>query len=144
MVIWLRQVIMVRLNNKGFAISTMIYSIFLMFLILVASLLALLSYRKTIFDAHKKAIYTESNNLPSVILKNVTVSFDNRLNYDLTRDINLCNGCSIISITLDDYELDDSEYSSFLSGLTYGEYSFVYMISNGYADVTRMRKIIIE
>ena len=96
----------VKLNKKGFAISTMIYSIFLMFLILVASLLALLSYRKTIFDAHKKAIYEEANNLPSVIVKNVSISYDERLNYSLTDDISLCTGCSIISVTLDDYEIE--------------------------------------
>lgn len=135
---------MVRLNNKGFAISTMIYSIFLMFLILAASLLALLSYRKTIFDAHKKAIINETNNMPSAILKNVTVSYDDRLDYNLTSDINLCDNCSIISITLEDYELDSSEYGTYLRELTPGEYMFVYKINNSNSDITRMRKVIIE
>lgn len=121
----------------------MIYSIFLMFLILVASLLALLSYRKTIFDAHKKAIYEEANNLPSVIVKNVSISYDERLNYSLTDDISLCTGCSIISVTLDDYEIEKEEYDKFLRTLTQGDYKFVYRVTNGRVDVTRLRKITI-
>lgn len=121
----------------------MIYSIFLMFLILVASLLALLSYRKTIFDAHKKAIYEEANNLPSVIVKNVSISYDERLNYSLTDDISLCTGCSIISITLDDYEIEKEDYNKFLRTLTQGDYKFVYRVTNGRVDVTRLRKITI-
>lgn len=133
----------VKLNKKGFAISTMIYSIFLMFLILVASLLALLSYRKTIFDAHKKAIYEEANNLPSVIVKNVSISYDERLNYSLTDDISLCTGCSIISVTLDDYEIEREDYDKFLRTLTQGDYKFVYRVTNGRVDVTRLRKITI-
>lgn len=133
----------VKLNKKGFAISTMIYSIFLMFLILVASLLALLSYRKTIFDAHKKAIYEEANNLPSVIVKNVSISYDERLNYSLTDDISLCTGCSIISVTLDDYEIEKEDYDKFLRTLTQGDYKFVYRVTNGRVDVTRLRKITI-
>ena len=133
----------VKLNKKGFAISTMIYSIFLMFLILVASLLALLSYRKTIFDAHKKAIYEEANNLPSVIVKNVSISYDERLNYSLTDDISLCTGCSIISVTLDDYEIEREDYDKFLRTLTQGDYKFVYRVTNGRVVVTRLRKITI-
>lgn len=133
----------VKLNKKGFAISTMIYSIFLMFLILVASLLALLSYRKTIFDAHKKAIYEEANNLPSVIVKNISISYDERLNYSLTDDISLCTGCSIISVTLDDYEIEREDYDKFLRTLTQGDYKFVYRVTNGRVDVTRLRKITI-
>ena len=121
----------------------MIYSIFLMFLILVASLLALLSYRKTIFDAHKKAIYEEANNLPSVIVKNVSISYDERLNYSLTDDISLCTGCSIISVTLDDYEIEKEDYDKFLRTLTQGDYKFVYRVTNGRVDVTRRRKITI-
>ena len=133
----------VKLNKKGFAISTMIYSIFLMFLILVASLLALLSYRKTIFDAHKKAIYEEANNLPSVIVKNVSISYDERLNYSLTDDISLCTGCSIISVTLDDYEIEREDSDKFMRTLTQGDYKFVYRVTNGRVDVTRLRKITI-
>lgn len=121
----------------------MIYSIFLMFLILVASLLALLSYRKTIFDAHKKAIYEEANNLPSVIVKNISISYDERLNYSLTDDISLCTGCSIISVTLDDYEIEREDYDKFLRTLTQGDYKFVYRVTNGRVDVTRLRKITI-
>lgn len=114
-----------------------------MFLLLVASLLALLSYRKTIFDAHKSAIYEEATNLPSVIVKNVSISYDERLNYSLIDDISLCTGCSVISVTFDDYEIERDDYDKFLRTLTYGDYMFVYKVTNGKSLVTRIRKITI-
>lgn len=135
---------MVKLNNKGFAISTMIYSIFLMFVILVGSLLALLSYRKTIFDAHKKAIIEDANKLPSVILKNVSISYDDRLNYSLKDDVQLCDNCIIDSILFEDYEINSSEYDAYLVNLTPGVYNFVYRISKDEISITKMRKISIE
>ncbi len=138
----------VKLNNKGFAISTMIYSIFLLFLVFVSSLLALLGYRKNIFDAHKNAIYNESNKIPVVIIDNKELTYENRINFNLGSGIT-CSGCNIESITLDDYEIPRNEYSNYLANLTPGEYNFVYKISNGKSGsdeviVTRLRKISIS
>lgn len=130
-----------KLNNRGFAISTMIYSIFLLFLVLVASLLALLSYRKTIFDAHKEAIYNETYSMPTVVIHNKILSYDDRINYNLTNDIVICNGCSISKISIDDYEIDRNEYSTYLRGLTPGKYTFVYKINKGNIEISKLRII---
>lgn len=131
----------VKLNNKGFAISTLIYSIFLLFLLLVASLLALLSYRKTIFDAHKKAIYNEASSIPTVLIPNKTLSYDDRINYNLTNDVIICDGCIISKISIDDYEIDKNEYGSYLRGLTPGKYTFVYKVTKGDIEISKLRII---
>lgn len=135
----------VKLNNRGFAISTMIYSIFLIFFIFVSSLLALLAYRKNIFDAHKSAIYKESNKIPVVIVDNEDLSYEEKISFNLESGIK-CTDCNIVSITLDDYEIPKEEYNNYLVNLTPGEYTFVYKISNGKVGndeefVTRVRKI---
>ena len=50
-----------KLNNKGFAISGILYAVMLLFLTLVASLLALISNRKLILDKYKRDIKDELN-----------------------------------------------------------------------------------
>ena len=130
-----------KLNNRGFAISTLIYSIFLLFLLLVASLLALLSYRKTIFDAHKKAIYNEAVSIPTVLIPNKILSYDDRINYNLTNDVIICDGCIISKISIDDYEIDKNEYGSYLRGLTPGKYTFVYTVTKGDIEISKLRII---
>ena len=107
----------VKLNNRGFAISTMIYSIFLIFLIFVSSLLALLAYRKNIFDAHKSAIYKESNKIPVVIVDNEDLSYEEKISFNLESGIK-CTDCNIVSITLDDYEIPKEEYNNYLVTIT--------------------------
>ncbi len=119
----------------------MIYSIFLLFLVLVASLLALLSYRKTIFDAHKKAIYDEASSMPTVVISNKILSYDERINYNLKNDIVICDGCSISEISIDDYEIDKNEYGSYLKGLTPGKYTFVYTVTKGDIEISKLRII---
>ena len=81
--------------------------------------------------------------MPSVIVENVKISYDDRLNYSLTDGVSL-NECSIDSITLDDYEIEVYDYDTFLRTLTFGDYNFVYKITNGRTTVTRLRKITIE
>ena len=135
----------VKLNNRGFAISTMIYSIFLIFLIFVSSLLALLSYRKTIFDAHKNAIYEESSKMPIIVIDNKDLSYEEKIRFNLESGVS-CTDCNIVSITIDDYEIPKEEYKNYLVNLTPGEYTFVYKISNGKNGkdeefFTRIRKV---
>lgn len=142
----------VKLNNRGFAISTLIYSIFLLFLVFVSSLLALLAYRKNIFDAHKNAIYEETKRIPYVIVPNVDdLDYNDRINFKLTDNISGClsNKCYIESIFLDDVEIEKDEWDTYLRGLTPGEYKFVYKISNGETGlneerITKIRKITIK
>lgn len=141
-----------KLNNRGFAISTLIYSIFLLFLVFVSSLLALLAYRKNIFDAYKNAIYEETMRIPYVIVPNVDdLDYNDRINFKLTDNISGClsDKCYIESIFLDDVEIEKDEWDTYLRGLTPGEYKFVYKISNGETGfneerITKIRKITIK
>ncbi|MCI8545536.1 MAG: hypothetical protein HFH09_04855 [Bacilli bacterium] len=48
-----------KLNNKGFAISSMLYSILLLFLMLIVGVLAILGNRKVILDKVKNEIVTD-------------------------------------------------------------------------------------
>ena len=136
----------VKLNNKGFAISTMIYSIFLLFLTLTATLLALLAQRKTILSAYKEAIYNEIENIPTVILSNDTISYDDRLTYNLADEKIKYDG-TLESINLDGYEIPKEEYKTYLSRLTPGDYIFLYKFSKGEnskrIEINKLRKITI-
>ncbi len=49
------------LNNKGFAISGIIYSILLLFLIILSGLLTMMSSRKIVLDKIKNDILIELN-----------------------------------------------------------------------------------
>lgn len=137
-----------KLNNKGFAISTMIYSIFLLFLGLTATLLALLAQRRTILFAYKDAIYKEIQKLPEVTLSNDEITYDNRINYNLNDNRVIYNSDTILeSIILEGYEIPREEYSSYLSRLTPGEYIFLYKFSKGSnenrIEINKLRKITI-
>ena len=48
-----------RINNKGFAISSMLYSILLLFLMLLLGVFAILGSRKVILDKIKSEIVTD-------------------------------------------------------------------------------------
>ena len=135
----------VKLNNKGFAITTMIYSIFLLFIALTATLLALLSNRRTILSAYKNAIYNEVEKIPNVVISNETISYDERLTYDLKDSIRYEG--TLESISLDGYEIPKEEYKTYLSRLTPGEYIFLYKVSQGEnenrIEIKKLRKITI-
>ena len=50
-----------KLDNKGFAISGILYAVMILFLTIVVALLAMISNRKVALDKHKKDIKTELN-----------------------------------------------------------------------------------
>ena len=52
---------MLKLNNKGFAIASILYSIMVLFLILLLSILGMLGSRKATLDKNKKDIVNELN-----------------------------------------------------------------------------------
>ena len=138
----------VKLNNKGFAISTMIYSIFLLFIALTATLLALLAQRRTILFAYKNSVYHESRKMPhpSIVISNDTISYDERLNYNLQVNT-VYTDATLESIILEGYEIPKEEYQSYLSRLTPGEYIFLYKFSKGQnynrIEINKLRKITI-
>jgi len=138
----------VKLNNKGFAISTMIYSIFLLFIALTATLLALLAQRRTILFAYKNSVYHEFRKMPhpSIVISNDTISYDERLNYNLQVNT-VYTDATLESIILEGYEIPKEEYQSYLSRLTPGEYIFLYKFSKGQnynrIEINKLRKITI-
>ncbi len=52
---------MLKLNNKGFAVSGIIYSILILFLILIFGILSILGSRKLILDKFKNDVMNELN-----------------------------------------------------------------------------------
>ena len=50
-----------KLNNKGFAIASILYSIMVLFLVLLLSILGMLGSRKATLDKNKKDIVSELN-----------------------------------------------------------------------------------
>ena len=52
-----------KLNNKGFAISSVIYMSLVLFLVLIMSLLTILASRKNILDKNRKDVYNYINNI---------------------------------------------------------------------------------
>lgn len=52
-----------KLNNKGFAISSVIYMSLVLFLVLIMSLLTVLASRKNILDKNRKDVYNYINNI---------------------------------------------------------------------------------
>lgn len=54
---------MMRLNNRGFAISSVLYITLVLFLILIVSLLAMMSSRKNILDKMRKDAYNSINGI---------------------------------------------------------------------------------
>ena len=67
-----------KLNQNGFAIASILYSIMVLFLMLLLSILGILGSRKAILDKNKKDIMTElnQNNLYNRFVfehKNITI-----------------------------------------------------------------------
>lgn len=52
---------MMHLNNRGFAISSVLYLALVLFLILIVSLLAMMGSRKNILDKMRKDAYNSIN-----------------------------------------------------------------------------------
>lgn len=78
-----------KLNNKGFAISSMLYSILLLFLMLIVGVLAMLGNRKVILDKIKNEIITD-------ITQNRSYSFS-----FTHKDILLANTSKVSDFTFD-------------------------------------------
>ena len=94
-----------KLNNKGFAISGILYAVMILFLTLVVSLLALLSNRKLVLDKYKKEIKENLNS--SIETYNARIQLAENTNY----------------IHMTEEELEEYDYKSQISGcLSNGEH----------------------
>ncbi len=65
-----------KLNNKGFAISGILYAVMILFLTIVVALLAMISNRKLALDKYKKNVKTELNEAAETYGARVQISPD--------------------------------------------------------------------
>lgn len=103
-----------KLNNKGFAISSIMYIILVLAVILISLILVTLSSRKLILDKLRKEVLTTINEAPNITyrqtlkqLKNETISYmtTNSLEKESIKVDNL--NSSIDSQVLEKYKLND-------------------------------------
>lgn len=103
-----------KLNNKGFAISTIMYMILIMAVILITLTLTLLSSRKLILDKAKQEARDNINSVETVsyrqvleILKNEAIEYlnNNNLEYGTVKVSDL--NASLDNKILNKYQLTD-------------------------------------
>lgn len=88
-----------KLNNKGFAISGILYAVMILFLTIVVALLAMISNRKLALDKYKKNVKTELNDAAETYGARVQISPDTtyvRINEDELIDYDMkskISGC---------------------------------------------------
>ena len=88
-----------KLNNKGFAITGILYAVMVLFLTLVVSLLAMVSNRKLALDKYKKSVKNNLNEYEETYGARVQIAPDTiyvrvneneLINFDLKRDVSAC------------------------------------------------------
>lgn len=134
---------MKRLNNKGFAIASILYSIMVLFLLLLLSILGILGNRKAILDKNKKDILEELNkevlyNKINFEHKNITII--NRGNLDDIR-FALLDGVSAIDEDGNEIGLDKINYNLDLNNIENKLYNVTYTVDRGNKIITATRQI---
>lgn len=132
-----------KLNNKGFAIASVLYSIMVLFLILLLSILGILGSRKAILDKNKKDI-----------IENLNSSLENNRFIFMHRNITIVNDGNIENIRFalmdgvyvklngDNYMGPEYiRYNLDVNNIENGSYNVVYTANNGGNTITGTRKI---
>ena len=132
-----------KLNNKGFAIASILYSIMVLFLLLLLSILGILGNRKAILDKNKKDILEELNkevlyNRINFEHKNITII--NRDNIDDIR-FALLDGVSAIDENGNEIGLDKINYNLDLNDIENKLYNVTYTVDRGNKIITATRQI---
>ncbi len=134
---------MKKLDNKGFAIASVLYSIMVLFLILLLSILGILGSRKAILDKNKKDIIESLNSS----LENNKFIFEHR-NITIVNDGNLENirfalmDGVYVKLIGDNYlESEYIKYNLDINNIENGTYNVVYTANNGGNTITGTRKI---
>lgn len=134
---------MKKLNNKGFAIASILYSIMVLFLLLLLSILGILGNRKAILDKNKKDILEELNkevlyNKINFEHKNITII--NRGNLDDIR-FALLDGVSATDENGNEIGLDKINYNLDLNNIENKSYNVTYTVDRGNKIITATRQI---
>lgn len=134
---------MFKLNNKGFAIASILYSIMVLFLLLLLSILGILGNRKAILDKNKKDILEEINseilyNRINFEHKNITII--NRGNLDDIRYA-LLDGVTAVDGSGNDIDVKKINYNLDLNNIENKSYYVTYTVDMEDKIITSTRQI---
>lgn len=132
-----------KLNNKGFAIASILYSIMVLFLLLLLSILGILGNRKAILDKNKKDILEELNkevlyNRINFEHKNITII--NRGNIDDIR-FALLDGVTALDSNGNTIGTDKINYNLDLTNIENKSYYVTYTVNQNNKTITSTRQI---
>lgn len=132
-----------KLNNKGFAIASILYSIMVLFLLLLLSILGILGNRKAILDKNKKDILEELNkevlyNRINFEHKNITII--NRGNIDDIR-FALLDGVTALDSVGNTIGTDKINYNLDLTNIENKSYYVTYTVNQDNKTITSTRQI---
>lgn len=132
-----------KLNNKGFAIASILYSVMVLFLILLLSILGILGSRKAILDKNKKDIVGDLNSAlenNKFIFEHRDITIINNGNIDDIR-FALMDGVSAVNKVGEPIGQEYIEYQGidFNNIENNREYSVVYTANNGGNTITGSR-----
>lgn len=130
---------MKKLNNRGFAVSGILYPILVLFLMLIIGALGIMSSRKAVFDQTKNEIITELNdpnslNAPQIKVTGMDVTVLNNknisgFNFDLKENV---SAISSDKTAFSKNEIMVSSEPAFNQGKT-GVYKITYSVTDRYA-----------
>ncbi len=133
-----------KLNQNGFAIASILYSIMVLFLMLLLSILGILGSRKAILDKNKKDIMTElnQNNLYNRFIfehKNITI-----INNGNISDINyaLMDGVRAFDENGNEITKENISYDLDINNITNNEYRVNYVATTSGKNITDTRLVI--
>ena len=136
---------MLKLNNKGFAIASILYSIMVLFLMLMLSILGMLGSRKATLDKNKKDIVGELNR---AYLINKIVFNERNITITNTNDIDvaslLMDGVSAIGPNGEEIGAEYIQYESSnfnINNITDDTYKFIYKANNGGNTIVGSRNV---
>lgn len=132
-----------KLNNKGFAIASILYSIMVLFLLLLLSILGILGSRKAILDKNKKDIL---NSLNSVVTNN-RINFEHRnitiVNSGNTDDILFALMDGVTAIDKDGNQINSGNisYNLNINNIENKDYTVTYTAKSGNNTIIGTRLI---
>lgn len=134
---------MKKLNNKGFAISGILYSIMVLFLMLLLSILGILGSRKATLDKSKKEVLESLNSkyaISSFNFKHRDITIINRGNID---DIMfaLMDGVAAFDANGNQIDSNNISYDLDINNIENKEYTVTYTTSSNGKNIVATRKI---
>lgn len=134
-----------KLNNKGFAIASILYSIMVLFLMLLLSILGILGSRKAILDKNKKDILDSLNS----VVTNNRINFEHRnitiINRGNKDDILFALMDGVTAIDKDGNQINSGNisYNLNVDNIEDGDYTVTYSTNSNGSKIIATRKVTI-